>query len=113
MMDIKEVYLQFFDKKSSARAMKNDIMSNKDLAEELHQPIIRNFKKRKVHSVFIHNIWSTDLISMQLTSKFNKGFRFWLCVLLTFIANMRVLLFYYVMCYVFFCYFSVISNIYI
>ena len=41
----------------------------------------RKFKKRKIHSTFIDNIWSTNLASMQLTSKFNKGFRFLLCVI--------------------------------
>ena len=29
-------------------ALKNENMSNKDLAEELHKPIIRKFEKRKV-----------------------------------------------------------------
>ena len=29
---------------------------NKQLAEELHKPIIRKFKKRKVYSAFKHNI---------------------------------------------------------
>ena len=31
-------------------------MPNKELAEELHKPIIRKFEKRKVHSTFIENI---------------------------------------------------------
>ena len=56
-------------------------MSNKELAEELHKPIIKVFKKRKVHLSFIGNIWGADLADMQLTSKFNKGIRSLLCVL--------------------------------
>ena len=52
----------------------------KELAEEWHKPIIRKSNKRKVHSPFIDNIWGTDLADMQLISKFNKGFRFLLCV---------------------------------
>ena len=36
-----------FDKKASGSAIKNENISNKDLAEELHRPIIRKFKKRK------------------------------------------------------------------
>ena len=48
--------------------------------EGLHKPIIKNFKKRKVHSPFIDNIWGADLADMQL-SKFSKGFRFLLCVI--------------------------------
>ena len=49
--------------------------------EELHKPIIRKFNERKVHSLFIDNIWGADLSDMQLISKFNKGFRFLLCVI--------------------------------
>ena len=80
---------EFSDKKTSATrankfagsSIKNENISNKVLAEELHKPIIRKFKKRKVHSPFMHNIWGADLADMQLISKFNKGFRFLLCVI--------------------------------
>ena len=51
-------------------------MSNKELAEELHKPIIRKFEKRKVNSLFIDNLWDADLARMQLISKFKKGIRF-------------------------------------
>ena len=44
-----------FDKKTSGEATKNE-MSNKELAEELHKPIIKKFERRKVHSSFIDNI---------------------------------------------------------
>ena len=50
------------------------------LAEELDKPIIRKFKKRKVYSAFKDNICGADLADIQLISKFNKGFRFLLCV---------------------------------
>ena len=56
-------------------------MFNKELAEELHKSIIRKSKKRKVYSSFIDNIWGVDLTDTQLISKFNKGFRFWSCVI--------------------------------
>ena len=39
------------------------------------------FEKRKVRSTFIDNIWSADLADIQLISKFNKEFRFSLCVI--------------------------------
>ena len=51
------------------------------LAKELHKPIIRNLRKRKVYSGFKDNIWGADLADMQLISKLNKGFRFLLCVI--------------------------------
>ena len=47
----------------------------------LHNPIIRNLKKRKVYSAFRDNIWGADLADMQLISNFNKKFRFLLCVI--------------------------------
>ena len=34
-----------------------------------------------MHSAFKDNIWGVDLADMQLISKFNKGFRFLLCVI--------------------------------
>ena len=52
MMDIKEVSLQwlisFFDKKTARGAVKNQIMQNNELANELHKAIIRKLEKRKV-----------------------------------------------------------------
>ena len=54
---------------------------NEQLAKELHKPIIRKFKKRKVYSGFKDNIWGSDLADMQLITKCNKGFRFLLCVI--------------------------------
>ena len=39
-----------FDNKSAGGSIKN--MLNEELAEELHKPIIRKFKKRKVNSPF-------------------------------------------------------------
>ena len=79
-----------FHRKSSGRTVKNEIISNNELAEKLYKPIIWKFEKRKVHSPFIDNTWGTDLADMQLISKFNKGFRFLLCVI---IANMHGLFF--------------------
>ena len=36
---------KFFDKKTCRGTVKDDIMSNKKSAEELHKPIIRKFDK--------------------------------------------------------------------
>ena len=47
---------KFFDKKTSAAGIKNENMSNEELEEETHKPIIRKFKKRKLYSPFIYNI---------------------------------------------------------
>ena len=74
-----------FDKKTSGRGIKNENISNKELAEELHKAIIRKFERRKVHSPFIDKIWVADFADMQLISKLN------LCLIVIDIANMHVL----------------------
>ena len=83
---------KFFDKKSSGSgvAANNVIKQNIQLADELHKPIIRKFEKRKVYSSFRDNIWGADLADMQLLSKFDKGFRFLLCVIDIFSKYARV-----------------------
>ena len=74
---------KFFDKKSSSGSgiANNKIKQNMQLEEELHKPIIWNFKKRTVYSGFKNNNCGADLADMQLISKLNKGFRFLLCVI--------------------------------
>ena len=48
---------KFFDKKSAGSGVSNnEIKQNLQLAKELHKPIIRKFKKRKVYSGFKDNI---------------------------------------------------------
>ena len=60
-----------FDKKTSGSNIKNENMLNKELAEELHKPNIRKFKKRKLHSSFIDSIWGADLADIKFVSRFN------------------------------------------
>ena len=74
----------FFNKKSTGSGVHIPLEFNEQLAKELHKPIIRKLKKRKVYSGFKDNIWGADLADMQLISKFNNGFRFLLCVIDTF-----------------------------
>ena len=71
---------KFFDKKS-AKGSGISNKENSELANELHKPILKNFKKRKVYSSFKDNIWGVDLADMQLISKYNKGIRYLLCVI--------------------------------
>ena len=63
---------KIFDKKSKGTSIKNKIKQNQKLANELHKPIIRKFKKRKVYSSFKDNVWGVDLADVQLISKCNK-----------------------------------------
>ena len=68
---------KFFDKKSQGSGLASN-KENIQLADELYKPIITKFKKRKVHSSFRDNVWGIDLADMQLLSKFNKRFRFFI-----------------------------------
>ena len=71
---------KFFDSEVSGSGAKL-IPENKQLANELHKPIIKKFEKRKVYSTFKDNIWGVDLADMQLLSKYNNRIRFLLCVI--------------------------------
>ena len=70
---------KFFDKKSKRSGINNE--SNYQLANELHKPIIRKFKKRKVYSSFKDNIWGVDLADMQSLSKYNRRIKYLLCAI--------------------------------
>ena len=69
----------FFDKKSGGSGIINE--ANYQLPDELHKPIIKKFKKRKVYSSFRDNIWGVGLADMQSLSRYNKGIRYLLCAI--------------------------------
>ena len=54
------------------------------LAEELHKPVKRKFRKRRVLVSGIDKIWAADLADMQALSKENEGYKFLLLVIDTF-----------------------------
>ena len=70
---------KFFDKKSKGSGIANE--SSHKLANELHKPVIKKFKKRKVYSSFKDNIWGVDLADMQSLSRYNKGVKYLLCAI--------------------------------
>ena len=79
---------KFFDKKTASLTDKSAVGSgiksvpqNEQLAEELHKAIIKRFKKRKAHALFIDYIWGPDLANVQLLSKYNKVIRYLLCAI--------------------------------
>ena len=78
--DLASMTHKFFDKKTSGGTVKNENISNQELAGELHKPIIKKIKTRKVQLLFIDNIWSADIANIQLICKFDKRIRFLLCV---------------------------------
>ena len=50
------------------------------LADELHKPAVKIFRKRKVFANGINRIFGADLVDMQAFSKSNRGFRYLLNV---------------------------------
>ena len=69
----------FFGKRSKVSGIKS--MPNQQLANKLHKPMIRKFKRRKVYLSFKDYIWGMDLGDMQLMSKYIKGIRYLLCAI--------------------------------
>ena len=70
--------IKLFDKKSKG-GIKS--MSNQQLANELHKPVIIKFNRQKICSSFKDNTWGADLADMQLISKYNKEIRILLYVI--------------------------------
>ena len=76
------VYM-FFEKKikSGRRATsKTRANVNEVLAQILHKPLIKEFKRRKVYWRFGGNIWTTDLAEMKSVSSKNPSVKY-LCVI--------------------------------
>ena len=65
---------RFFSKKSTGTGIKS--MPKQQLANELHKPVIRKIKGRKMYSLFKDNIQGVDLTDIQLISKYNKEIRY-------------------------------------
>ena len=51
------------------------------LAEELHKPVRRKFKRRRVLVNGIDKIWAADLADMKAFTKFNRGIKYLLAVI--------------------------------
>ena len=72
---------KFLDKASTAEPsslerMGSGIASSSILADELHNPVIKKFNKRKVYSQLKDNIWGVDLADMQSLSRKSKGIKY-------------------------------------
>ena len=77
------IVYKFFNERIKGMGIEsgNRFPENEILANELHKLIIKNFKRRKMHSSFKDNIWGIDLADMTLISKFNRGIKYLLCVI--------------------------------
>ena len=54
---------------------------NEQLAEKLHKPVIKKFKRRKVYARFKGNNLASDLAEMESLSSKNKNVKHLLCVI--------------------------------
>ena len=73
---------RFCDKKTgSGTKSKVKANVNEMLAQELHKPVVKKFKIRKVSSRFKDSIWATDLAEMGSLSSKNRDVNYLLCVL--------------------------------
>ena len=70
----------FFNKKPKGSGITTNEF-NYQLPNELHKPVIKKFKKRKLYSSFKVNILGVYLADMQSLSKCNKGFKYLLCAI--------------------------------
>ena len=65
----------FFDEKTGSIESLNE-----QVAQELHEPVIKKFKRRRDYARFKDNIWA-DLAEMGLLSSKNKNVKYLLCVI--------------------------------
>ena len=70
------MFFKVFGKKVGWR-----VSVNEKLAEQLHKPIIKKIKRRKIYATFKANIWAADLTEMGLLSSSNKNVRYLLWVI--------------------------------
>ena len=73
---------KFFDKKTGSGVIgKAGVSVNEQLAEELHKPVIKKLKRRKVYARFKDNIWAADLAEMESFSSKNNYVKYFLCII--------------------------------
>ena len=58
-----------------------EIQWTNELADELHKPIRRHFRKRKVVAKTVNDIWTADLVELIPLAKFNKGYKYLLMII--------------------------------
>ena len=51
----------------------------KKIAEGIHKPVIKKFKRRKVYPRFKDNIWAADLAEIESLFSKNKNIKYLLC----------------------------------
>ena len=80
-MNIKESYqvwcIHFFIRiGSGTKANVNEVVP-----QELHKPVTKKFKRRKMRATFKDNIWAADLADIGSISSKTGGIKYLLCVI--------------------------------
>ena len=70
---------KIFNKKTGS-----EVSVNEELAEELHKPLIKKFKRRKVYARSKENIRAADLAEMESLSSKNDNVKYLLSVIAVF-----------------------------
>ena len=73
-------------KKEKKKNTGSGASGNKELAKELHRPVIKK-SKRRVYPRFEDNIWAADLAEMGSLSSFNRGVKYLLSAINVFTKN--------------------------
>ena len=87
MMDIKEdqpaqpisFLIRKQDQERQQQAKQERV--NEQLAKELHKPVTKKIKRRKVYERFKDNIWAADLAVTESLSSKNKKIKYLLCAM--------------------------------
>ena len=84
------VHRLFYNKTASAAkaTSKAKACVYEKIAEELHEPITKKFKRRKVYARLKNTIWAADLAEMGSLSSKNKNVKYLLSILM-FLLNMH------------------------
>ena len=75
----------FFDKKTRLVRTSKKRANLNEFVQELHKPVIENFKRRKVKARFRENVWVKDLGKKRSFPSKNWGVKYLLCVVDVFI----------------------------
>ena len=76
-----KVKTQFISRALGGNIPSQSVQWTNLLADELHKPVIKKFKKRRVFVKGIDKIWSCDLVDMQSLSKSNNGIKYLLTII--------------------------------
>ena len=79
--EMNEKMITAFAQTRTGGGVKPGLKWKDQLAVELHRPVKRKFKRRRVIANGVDDIWSADLVDMQWNSRENKGHKYLLNVI--------------------------------